>query len=384
MLRDPARHKKLLLHAIVLLITVSLIALSVSACGTPSFDANTQSQLDGIIEKVMEANQLPGAVVGVWVPGQGTWVVAKGEADVETAKAMKTTDKFRIASITKTFTSNMVLQLADEGKLELDDRLDKYLPEIPFSGQITLRQLLNHTSGIIDDNDSVDDIVDADPLKKWEPMEVVESYTGGELGEEPGKQINYSNAGYIILGMVIEKVSGDTVENVLQEKIAKPLELENTYFPEGPDISGEYAHGYDGTEDVTHIDMSWDWTAGAMISTLDDLKIWAKAFAEGTLLSGEMYEEQLTFVDFPKGRGEIKYGLGTYYEFGFLGHDGADLGYQSDMMYLPEKEATIIILFNKLSEDLSDLNATEKAFVGIADIVLPGAIPEWYTEAFED
>jgi len=384
MLQSLARRRRMLLLTVILLITFSLLALSVSACGTPSFDAKAQAELDRVMEKVMEANQLPGAVVGVWVPGQGTWIAAKGKADVETDRAMKTTDKFRIASITKTFTSNMVLQLADEGKIELDDRLDKYLPEIPFSDQITIRQLLNHTSGIIDDNDSVDDIVDADPLKKWEPMEVVEAYTGGELGEEPGKQINYSNAGYIILGMVIEKVSGDTVENVLQEKIARPLGLENTYFPEGPDISGDYAHGYDGTEDVTHIDMSWDWTAGAMISTLDDLKIWAKVFTEGELLSDEMHEEQLTLVDFPKGRGQIKYGLGTYYEFGFLGHDGADLGYQSDMMYYPEQEATIIILFNKLSEDLSDLNATEKAFVGIAGIVLPGAIPEWYTEAFEE
>ena len=384
MLGGFARRRNLLLYTIALLVVVSMVALGVSACGTPAFDADTQAHLDGVIEKVMEDNQLPGTVVGVWIPDQGTWIVAKGEADMETGRAMKTTDKFRIASITKTFTSNMVLQLADEGKLELDDRLDEYLPEIPFSSQITLRQLLNHTSGIIDDNDNVDDIVDADPLKKWEPMEVVEAYTGGELDEEPGKQINYSNAVYIILGMVIAEVSGDTVEDFLQDRIVEPLGLENTYFPEGPDISGEHAHGYDGAEDVTRIDMSWDWTAGAMISTLDDLKVWAKAFAEGELLSGEMHEEQLTFVDFPKGRGEMKCGLGTYYEFGFLGHDGADLGYQSDMMYYPGKEATIIILFNKLSEDLSDLNATEKAFVGIADIVLPGAIPEWYTEAFDE
>ena len=154
MLRGPARRRKmLLLHAAAMLAIVSLIALGVSACGTPSFDANAQAELDSVIEKVMEANQLPGAVVGVWVPGQGTWIVAKGKADVETDRVMKTTDKFRIASITKTFTSNMVLQLADEGKIELDDRLDKYLPEIPFSDQITIRQLLNHTSGIIDDND---------------------------------------------------------------------------------------------------------------------------------------------------------------------------------------------------------------------------------------
>ncbi len=383
MLWGLVARRSTLTGVVAMMVMFLLIGMSTLSCGTPAFDEDTRSDLDAVVEKVMKANQIPGANIGVWVPGKGDWVVARGKADMETGRAMRITDKFRIASITKTFTSTMVLQLVDEGALELDGKLAENLPEVPFSDEVTIRQLLNHTAGIVDDDENVDDVVESNPLKKWTPMEVIEAYTGGKLGDEPGNQIRYSNAGYVILGLLIERVGGGTVNSVLQEKIAGPLGLENTYFPEGPDITGEYAHGYDGTRDVTRIDMSWDWTAGAMISTLDDLRTWARALAEGTLLSGKMHEAQLTLIDFPRGKGQIKYGLGIYYEFGFLGHDGANIGYQTDMMYLPEKDATIVILFNKLSGDTSDLNATEKAFVGIADIVLPGSIPAWYRDVFD-
>lgn len=378
------RLRKLLPEIAALLVVTSLICFGGWACGAPSFDAATQQDLDAAVEKVLADNVLPGAVVGVWVPEKGSWVVAKGEADTETGRTMQTSDKFRIASITKTFTATMVLLLADEGRLALDDTLDTYLPQIPFASEVTIRQLLNHTAGIIDDDDNIDNVVAIDPLKEWTPLEVVKAYTEGELAYEPGTEIHYSNTGYIILGMVIEAASGDTVASVLEEEIAGPLGLANTYFAEGPDIEGEYAHGYNGDQDVSRMNMSWDWTAGAMISTLDDLKIWAKALAEGTLLSEEMHQAQLTFVDFPAGEGGLKYGLGIYYDFGFLGHSGANIGYQADMMYYPQENATIVILFNKLSDDESDLDATEKAFVGIVEELFPGAIPDWYREVFKE
>lgn len=175
--------------------------------------------------------------------------------------------------------------------------------------------------------------------------------------------------------MVIEKTSGQTVPDFCQAKIATPLGLKNTYFPIGPEITGEYAHGYDGTTDVTKMDMSWDFTAGAMISTASELKVWAKAFATGKLLTPAMRKQQNTWVDIPGGNGQAKEGLGPEWTHGWIGHSGANIGFQSEMWYLPKDDATVVVLMNKLSSDSSDLRATSKVFHGVVNTVFPGTFP---------
>jgi D-alanyl-D-alanine carboxypeptidase len=361
---------------------LAVVVLCAAACG-PSFSKATQDKLAAALDKVMVQGKLPGAVAGVWVPGEGSWVVATGVADFKDATMMKVADKFRIASITKTFTATMVLQLVDEGKVSLDDKLARFVPQAPNAQNITIRQLLNHTSGVRDEDPEgkLHAALSNDPLKKWKPLDVVMAYTGGKVQGEPGKAYEYSNAGYVLLGMVIEKAAGEPVSSVLKKKITEPLGLENTYFSDGPDITGDYAHGYNGVEDVTRMDMSWDFTAGAMISDLEDLHVWVKALETGKLLSKKMHEAQLTWVDIPGGRGESKAGLGIDSEFGYLGHNGANPGYQSDMRYLPGKDATIVVLFNKFSSSGEDAQSNERAFTGLSDVVFPGKIPAWYEQA---
>lgn len=365
---------------IVILMLVSVVA---SSCGGPSFSKATQDKLVAALDKVMVEGKLPGAVAGVWVPGQGSWVVASGVADFQNLKMMKAADKFRIADITKTFTATMVLQLVDEGKVKLDDKLAKYVPQAPNAQNITIEQLLNHTSGIKDEDPEgkLQAAVSNDPLMEWKPLDVVLAYTGGRVQGEPGKAYEYSNAGYVLLGMVIEKATGQPVASVLKKKIADPLGLANTDFPSSPDITGDYAHGYNGDKDVTRMDMSWEFTAGAMISNLEDLHAWVKALATGELVSKQMHQAQLTWIDVPGGRGEIKSGLGIEEEFGYLGHNGSNPGYQSDMKYLPDKDATIVVLFNKSSSGGEDAQSNERAFTGLSDVVFPGKIPQWYEKA---
>ena len=359
-------------------IVLSVLVMAAASCGSPSFSREITTALNRELDTVMASNKIPGAVAGVWIPSQGTWLVAKGEADVQAGTPMKTSDKFRIASVTKTFTATMVLILADDGRLSLDDRLSKYLPEIANAENITIRQLLNHTSGIRDEDPTgawAEYFAHTDRmLKRWTPMEVYQAYTGGEVQEEPGEW-EYSNAGYVVLGMVIEKVSETSVPDFCEAEITGPLGLENTYFPEGPEITGEYAHGYDGSTDVTRMDMSWDFTAGAMISTASDLRVWSKSFATGELLSPEMLEQQNTFVDLPGREGNVKEGLGPEYLYGWLGHAGANIGYQCEMWYYPEEDATIVVMMNKLSSDESDFGAATKTFVQLADTVFPGIFP---------
>ena len=315
------------------------------------------------------------------VEGEGTWTTAKGKADLATGEAMKTEDKFRIASITKTFTAEMVLILSDQGKLGLDDTVDKLVSDVPNGDKITIRMLLNHTSGIWDEDP--DGILQKglknDPLRKWDPCEIFQAFTGGKVQHEPGKEYEYSNAGYVLLSIIIEKVSEKSVQEVLAETITGPLEMTDTYFPEGPEINGPHAHGYDGAEDVTEkIDPSWDFTAGAMISTANDLHKWAKAFAEGELLSPEMHREQIKYVNVPEGRGQIRWGLGMANLFGWLGHNGSNTGWQSDMYYLPDKKATIVVLMNKESQDGSDYWANQQGFAWPAEVIVPDSVADWY------
>jgi D-alanyl-D-alanine carboxypeptidase len=220
-----------------------------------------------------------------------------------------------------------------------------------------------------------------DPLKRWDPRELFDLWTGSKVQGEPGAEYEYSNAGYILLGILIEEVTGTSIQEFLNESITGPLKLENTFFPDGPDIPEPNAHGYDGTRDVTRVDPSWDFTAGGMVSTAGDLHVWARAFAEGELISPDMLAEQKTWIDIPGGKGEIKSGLGMEESFGWQGKNGDYFGWQADMYYMPEEKASFVVLMNKESSDGSDLGAVQQAFAGVANALVPDSVPDWYVEA---
>ncbi len=330
----------------------------------------------------MSKNNIPGAIARVREEGQGDWVSTKGIGNIAIQEPMRRDDKFRIASVTKTFTAEMVLIEADRNQLKLDDTINTYVPQVPNGDKITIRMLLNHTSGI-HDTDPQGILFEGmkDFLRPWDPWEVFMAYTGGQVQGEPGAEHVYSNAGYVLLGIMLENVSGKTVQQLLADTITGPLSLESTYFPDGPVISGPHAHGYDGTQDYTLQDMSWDFTAGAMLSTVDDLTVWAKAFADGRLLSPAMRAEQQQWVEVPRGHGDILYGLGMESAAGWLGHSGGDVGWLTDMYYLPDKQASIVVLLNSLNADGSNLQAGQQALVGLSDVIAPGVMPDWFKTA---
>ncbi len=376
------RRMRRFLSLTAALVLLAALVLSVASCGTPSFSSQTQASLSDALDKVMTDNSVPGVIAHVSVQGQGDWVTTKGVGDVASGEPMKTEDQFRIASITKSFTADMVLILVDRGKLQLDDTIDKYVPNVPNGDKITVRMLLNHTSGIRDDDpQGILREGMEDTLRQWDPWEVFQAYTGGQVQGQPGEKHVYSNAGYVLLGIMLQNVSGKSVQQLLEETITGPLSMPDSYFPDGPEIVGPHAHGYDGDQDVTVQNMSWDFTAGAMVSTEGDLTTWAKAFAEGRLISAAMRAEQQQWVEVPGGHGEVLYGLGMENSFGWLGHNGGDVGWLSDMYYLPDEQATIVVLLNKLSADGSDLLAGQQAFAGLSDVMVPGLIPDWYKAA---
>ena len=342
-------------------------------------------EIDDLAAAGMERFHAPGALVGIWTGDGSVLVKGYGLANTAPAQAMTQGLSFRIGSITKTFTGNLVLQLVDRGKLSLDDPVSRFIPGIPDGGGITVRMLLDHSSGLF--NYGSDPVfmaaTESDPHRVWAPRELVAFGASNPPYFPPGQGCAYSNTNYVLLGMIVEKVSGRTLERELAARITGPLGLTHTSMAEGPDLTGDHMHGYQyygesgGLEDLTdYYDPSIYWAAGAMVSTLDDLRVWSRALAEGRLLSPALREAMTADMRELPGMSEffgypLLYGLGIMDAGGWLGHSGMPLGYSSAMFYLPKKQATMVVLFN-----LSGLEEPGmRLFMRAAKIVFPEETP---------
>ena len=368
---------------VVFLVLIPLV-ICLSSCGgetSPAFDDDLQQQMQQIVEQVMAEDNIPGVIVGVWVPDRGEWVTAVGEADIETGREISTEDKVRIASNTKPFTAVLILQLVDEGELDLYDTLEEYISGVPNGDIITIRQLLNMTAGIFSftEDEAFSEEFTADPLMDITPQEELDIALSYPPDFAPGEDWHYSDTNYEILGMIAEQVTGNPIEEEIERRIIEPLGLTSTSFPTTPNMPEGSAKGYVLSEDgelmdYTEVNPAVPWAAGAMISDLEDLKVWAKALATGELISEEMHAQQLQWVAVPGAeRIDGKYGLGIVSFAGFQGHHGAIFGYNSFFLYLPEADATIVVLTN-LSTNFSEESTTIAH--GILKLLFPEKFPE--------
>jgi D-alanyl-D-alanine carboxypeptidase len=354
-----------------------------AAAGEPAFPVATRTALEDALTKTMAANSIPGVVVGIWIPGEGTWITTRGVSDLVTKTPMRADDHFRIGSNTKTFTVTALLQLADEKKLGLDDPVSRYLDFVPNGENITLRMLANMTSGLVsytEDDAWVKEIF-SHPERVWTPRELVDVGFKHPPHFVPGKGWNYSNTNAVLLGMIVEKVTGKKIQEVFGERIFTPLRLRHTVWPTTGEMPRPYSHGYteqtlDGKRaDATDRNPSWAFSAGQLISTLADLKIWAKALATGTLLSPEMQRERLTWVTLPPNTPTRHYGLGIGEDNGWLGHTGELPGYNTAVYYLPEKDATLLVLVN--SDIPTDgIDPAPAVFKALARVITPDHVPQ--------
>jgi D-alanyl-D-alanine carboxypeptidase len=249
----------------------------------------------------------------------------------------------------------VVLQLTDEGELSLEDKLSMFYPYIPNSDRITIRMLLNHTSGILEhtQNTAFLDQLAVDPLRKWTTRELIDVGTIDVSCYPPGEGFHYSNTNYTILAGIIEKVTGNPFPEELEARILEPLRLDHTYLPDGPeDFRGEEAHGYAEVEgalyDITYsLDPSMGLASGALISDIYDMRTWAQALGTGELLSEKAFVEQTQWVDVGEPPGTFMVGLGIVLDHGFMGFHGEFGGIQSTEMYLPAKDAVIVMFLNR-------------------------------------
>ncbi len=305
----------------------------------------------------------PGMIISITKGDKVIYETAKGLANIETNVPMDKTMRFRIGSLTKTFTCTVLLQLVDEKFLTLDESIERFFPNIPNAKNITIRMLGNMTTGLYNYSEpkEFDDSMQTNPRKKWKPEELVDFSVKYGTYFEPGKGWHYSNTNTVMLALIIEKLTGNTLAAEIKKRIIDKLEMKETEFAEVADITGYHPEGYgedDGTwvyplvNTTTKYDPSWAWAAGAIISSIADLKIYLKALAEGTMISKETQIERLKPGMEKPG---IKYCFGMF-ELGdsYLGHNGSYPGFHNISVHSNKTGVTAIIFYNTQSNRSPD------------------------------
>lgn len=307
-----------------------------------------KAQLETAADEAFAQVKPPGMIAFVSVEGEGDYLIKRGVSNIETGRPMSEDYYFRIASNTKTFTGLAVLLLVDEGKIILDTPIASYLPEynIPNGNRITVRMLGNMTSGLFDysaDTTLFAPFVASGYSLAYAPNELIAAAFRHPPNFEPGAKYEYCNTNTVLLGLLMEKVTSKSAKQVIQEKVIQPIGLPHTYWPDSVSLATPYTHGYNAalgkTVDATNWNPSWGYTAGALISTFADMKIWAKVVAEGRLLSEQTKAERFKWVDDHYGFCVMKVG-------NWIGHSGTISGYNSHVFYNADKKITIVILVN--------------------------------------
>jgi D-alanyl-D-alanine carboxypeptidase len=358
----------------------------------------------------MKANAVPGTVVLIDSPTKGDWSATFGTAEIGKQVPMKMSDLFRIGSNTKTMTSTVILQLVEEGKLKLKDPIAKFVPGVPNGKKITIRELAEMRSGLYSYSfdPGFNKTLDSRPKKAWKPSELLKIAFSHKPNFAPGAEYEYSNTNIVLLGVVIEKLTGQTATKAFQERIFGPLKMMHSSLPlpgqwriPGPHAQGyqfgtneatidsyavpkaEQAAALDGTLlpiNYTDASPSWAWTAGGAISTPRELATYAKALGTGKgLLSPRMQKVRMDSLRpvVPGDKSGVEYGIGlAQFAPGIVGHDGQVPGFSSFMAYDVDTDTTIILAANLSASPVTGENAAvELAKVIIATLYGSGDVP---------
>ena len=361
-------------------LVIASLAFSLAARGT---DRPQTRQLGAIFSQLC-SKSAPGAAVLVIKDGQKVYERGYGVTDLRTLRPIDSHTNFRLASVTKQFTAMAIMLLVHEGKLRYDERLTDVFPDFPEYGRgITIRNLLNHTSGLQDYEDlmpNYDSNVPYDRLRQIQDSEVLELLKQQRSTKfSPGSKWAYSNSGYVVLGLVVQKVSGKSFGEFLRERIFVALKMLNTVaYQKGKNEVRNRAYGHTleagGWKQTDQSTTSATLGDGGVYSSLDDLAKWDRALRDHTLLGEEEMRPALTPVTPPAGPPEEPDGKRADYGFGWflnpykghkrMWHYGETMGFRTTIQRFPDGQLTIIILSNR-----SDLVPADFA-LKVADIYL--------------
>lgn len=370
--------KKPVLAVILIVVAIALIILGYSLIppAKKRFDTATIYKLESFMNSSMKKYNAPGMLLGVWVPGRAEYVRAMGVADLKSGKPIWTEGLFRIGSLTKTFTGTVALQLVDEGLLSLDNTVDKYYEGVPNGDKITIRQLLNMTSGLCNYSESpaFGELFIKNRYHYWRHDQLVDIATAEKPYFAPGKGCHYSNTNTILLGLIIEKVTNSTLEKQIKKRVFDRLGMRHSTFPTTNTFEGEYIHGYNYNngkpDDWSLQNPSWGWAAGGIISNFQDMHKYIRALGKGTLLSRKTQAERFKGGGpLPKaGFSTTRYCLAGFKLGGFVGHNGGMPGYINIAMYDPSTGAVVLIMLNTQPPQG---DATLKMFGEVVKIIFP-------------
>jgi len=357
------------LKAVALIALTSAGSAAIVIGGVALRSGSTRPSPDAVV-----AAGSPGALVLV-DDGSSRHEAASGFAVLEGRVPLHARDRFRVGSITKMFVAVDVLQLVDEHRLRLSDTVERWLPGlVPGGGRITVRELLGHMSGLADyagDAAFVRRTV-AQPRRRWTPRELVRGALAGGPVARPGERFAYASTNYVLLGLVVERATGTSLERQLRRRIFTPLGLRDTSFAPWPRLRGRYAHGYAPSEhdgivgslatarDRSTVTASWAWAAGAIVSTASDLSRFLGAVLQGGLLPPRLLERMRPAPGTRYGLGlaAFRTPCGTA-----IGHTGALLGIVSAAWSSPDGRRRVVAMSN--SDPLSP--SAETAFRRLLD-----------------
>ncbi len=337
--------------------------------------AELRTELQAALERVMAEYDVPGAAAGVWIPGVGSWTTAAGLADVEGDVPVTTDMTWPIRSVTKSYTVTLVLQLADEGVLSLDDTIDQYVDGITDGDRITLLQLANMSSGNADYvGEAFAEVFEADPTRIFTLDELNAFVIGQPAQFAPGAEHLYTNANTNLLGAVIEKVTGRPYAAVLEERILAPLGQTGTvYLTDVADWAGPHPTGYvvvDGVPEAQSENPSILGPAGSLSSTLDDGRVWAQTLGTGALLTPQTQALRQIGHEIPRPPYDL-YAVGMGQTDGWWGHNGEGIGFTAATFYDPVSGASIVVYMNE-SNVPGGAHPADQAFRALAAVLASG------------
>jgi D-alanyl-D-alanine carboxypeptidase len=335
---------------------LALTAVLVAPTATAEPPAGLAARLDTAVAAQLAEMGVPGAIVGLSIPGEIDYLNAVGAEDRNTGAPMSVDEHWRIGSVTKTFTGTAVLQLVDRGLIRLSDPISRYIAGVPSGDAITLDLLGRMHSGLYDyvgDEALLKRLYDESPAGPdafaLTPRELIDIAFAHPLNFPPGAQYQYSNTNMVLLGMVVEKVTGLSLGDYLAQNVFGPAGLTQTSYPANGLLQQPLSHGYTHAPDGALLDAtvwnpSWADAAGKIVSNYSDLKLWAAAVGKGALLSPRSQAARLRTAEIIPGG--ARYGFAIMNANGWIGHNGDIPGYTTVVVYLPERDATLVVMTN--------------------------------------
>jgi D-alanyl-D-alanine carboxypeptidase len=364
--RKPRTLAALVAVAAVIALTASAVAVSAPRGLGPA--------LSTALSREARQTRSPGAQASVYRCGRLVWAGATGTADLSNGRPVTADTRFVLASVTKTYVATMIMQLVERGRLRLDTRLSRYYPALPNASRITVRMLLTHTSGLADyENGPAMSAHGDDPLHHWSRAEVLR-----DLGPplfRPGTHFRYTNTNFVVLGGILERAGGRSVEAALRTGVGRPLGLTRTSFTSPQNGSPLFAHPYetraggalaDGWipgHGLPTIEVGPVWTDGGLATTATELARFGDALNRAVVVSPATLRAMTTFDRFGTGLGLYP---APFDGRTWFGHSGSYGGFESELWHDPSRGVTVAVVTNRDEPENADDSISDRIWTAVA------------------